>query len=59
VDIFNDFSLKTCFGSFPVQYLLEKHIFEVVVPSIIHFFELRLPFNPDQREMTRKLIKNL
>ena len=48
VDINKNFTMLTSFGSFPILYLIERYIFEVVYQALIHYFELRLPIKPEQ-----------
>ena len=45
VDISINFKLMTCFGSNSILKHFEDYIFGTVIPSLEHFFELRLNYN--------------
>ena len=48
--------MLTSFGSFPILYLIERYIFENVYLALTHYFELRLPIKPKQKEFFRKFL---
>ena len=48
--------MLTSFGSFPVLYLIERYIFENVYMALTHYFDLRLPIKPVQKEFFRKFM---
>jgi len=56
VDINKNFTMKTSFGSFPILYLIERYIFEMVYQALIHYFELRLPIKAEQIEFFKKFL---
>ena len=56
VDINKNFTMLTSFGSFPILYLIERYIFEMVYQALIHYFELRLPIKPEQTDFFRKFL---
>lgn len=48
--------MLTSFGSFPVLYLIERYIFENVYLALTHYFNLRLPIKPKQKEFFKKFM---
>jgi hypothetical protein len=47
VDINKNFTMLTSFGSFPILYLIEKYVFEVMYKALENFFSLRLPIKEE------------
>jgi hypothetical protein len=56
VDINKNFNMLTAFGSLPIVILMEKYIFDFVFPALTHFFNLRLPIKPTQKDFYKKLL---
>ena len=59
VDINKNFLMLTSFGSFPILYLTEKYVYEVVYPSLTQFFNLNLPIKPTYRPFYKKFISQI
>jgi hypothetical protein len=59
VDINKNFTMLTSFGSFPVLYLIEKYVFEVMYVALENFFSLRLPIKEETKKDFKKLIGNI
>ena len=57
VDASRNFSIRDCFGSVPIQQILENYIFNQVVPNLNKFFELRLRLNEKSTNLVRNVIR--
>ena len=59
VDINKNFTMLTSFGSFPILYLIEKYVFEVMYKALDNFFNLILPIKEEMKKDFKKLIGNI
>ena len=59
VDFNKNFNMLTAFGSQPIVLLMEKYIFDIVFPAIMHYLELKIPIKPDQKDFFLKFFSIL
>jgi hypothetical protein len=58
VDVSKNFKLRNCFGSYSIAELLEKYVFETLIPVSSAFFELRLKIDDSKVNLVKSLLNN-
>lgn len=57
VDVSRNFNLRDCFSSKPIGVILENYIYNMVVPTLQKFFELRIKMNEKHNNLVRNTIR--
>jgi hypothetical protein len=57
VDVSRNFNVRNCFSSRPIMNIMEGYIFNMIIPNMNKFFELRLRMNDRHTTLVRNSMR--